>query len=38
MTKMGYAIDIRGPEEFTTFLGEQDEQWRVVIEAAGYAR
>jgi len=38
MKKNGFAIALRGPEEFARFLGEQDKQWKTVIEAAGYAR
>ncbi|MEQ8791864.1 MAG: tripartite tricarboxylate transporter substrate binding protein [Pirellulaceae bacterium] len=38
MGKPGYAIEIRGPDEFAQFLAQQDEQWKPIIEAAGYAR
>lgn len=38
MEKNGFAIGIRGPEEFAEFLKEQDARWKGVIEAAGYAR
>jgi tripartite-type tricarboxylate transporter receptor subunit TctC len=38
MGKTGFAIEIRGPEGFAEFLGQQDEQWKPVIEAAGYAK
>ncbi|MFT5468010.1 MAG: tripartite-type tricarboxylate transporter receptor subunit TctC [Verrucomicrobiales bacterium] len=38
MAKNGFNITIRGPEEFAAFLKEQDEQWKAVIEDAGYAR
>lgn len=38
MKKNGFAIAIRKTAEFTTFLDEQDEQWKTVVEAAGYAK
>ena len=38
MRKNGFAIKIRGKDEFTRFLAEQDAQWKVVIEAANYAK
>ncbi|MFV1964023.1 MAG: tripartite tricarboxylate transporter substrate binding protein [Pirellulaceae bacterium] len=38
MQKNGFHIEIRGPEEFSQFLAQQDEQWKSVIEAAGYAQ
>lgn len=38
MRKNGFAVAIRGKEEFTDFLAEQDAQWKTVIEAAGYAK
>jgi tripartite-type tricarboxylate transporter receptor subunit TctC len=37
MRKYGFAVVIRGPEEFQEFLRVQDAQWGRVIEAAGYA-
>ncbi len=36
MNKFGYGITVRGPAEFKSFLGQQDEQWKSVIEAVGY--
>lgn len=36
MQKNGFAIAVRGPEDFKEFLREQDQQWKTVIEAAGY--
>jgi tripartite-type tricarboxylate transporter receptor subunit TctC len=36
MKKNGFGIIIRSRDEFRRFLAQQDEQWRVVIEAAGY--
>jgi len=38
MKQTGYAIKIRSGDEFTQFLNEQDEQWKPVVEAAGYAK
>jgi tripartite-type tricarboxylate transporter receptor subunit TctC len=38
MDKNGFSVKIRGPEDFTEFLAQQDEQWKAVIEAAGYAK
>jgi tripartite-type tricarboxylate transporter receptor subunit TctC len=38
MKKNGFAIVIRGPDEFTEFLKAQDAQWERVIAAAGYAK
>lgn len=38
MSKNGFGITIRGPEEFTQFLAEQDAQWADVVKAAGYDR
>lgn len=38
MKKNGFGIDIREGELFGTFLKDQDVQWKVVVEAAGYAR
>ncbi|HUG67705.1 MAG TPA: tripartite tricarboxylate transporter substrate-binding protein [Pirellulaceae bacterium] len=36
MQKNGFGIKIRTTSEFTDFLQEQDEQWKSVVEAAGY--
>ncbi|MBC8353069.1 MAG: tripartite tricarboxylate transporter TctB family protein [Planctomycetes bacterium] len=36
MQKNGFGITIRETTDFTDFLREQDEQWEVVVEAAGY--
>ncbi len=38
MQKQRFGIKIRSSTEFTEFLRTQDEQWRSVVEAAGYAR
>ena len=38
MADRGYAIQIRGPKEFSAFLAEQDEQWKPVIAAGGYVK
>lgn len=38
MQKRGFGMKVRGPEEFTEFLAAQDEQWKAVVEAAGYAK
>jgi len=37
MAKQGFHITLRGPAEFREFLRGQDDQWKVVVEAAGYA-
>jgi len=36
MHKNGFGITIRTTRDFTAFLQEQDEQWKSVVEAAGY--
>jgi hypothetical protein len=36
MQKNGFGIKIRTTSDFTDFLQEQDEQWKSVVEAAGY--
>ncbi|MCB9938429.1 MAG: tripartite tricarboxylate transporter TctB family protein [Planctomycetaceae bacterium] len=36
MQKNGFGIAIRTKSDFTNFLREQDEQWKSVVEAAGY--
>lgn len=36
MQKNGFGIKIRTTGDFTDFLQEQDEQWKSVVEAAGY--
>ncbi len=36
MAKNGFGVKIRKAEEFTDFLAAQDEQWKSVVEAAGY--
>tara|TARA_B100001123_G_scaffold449951_1_gene617668 strand:- start:2109 stop:3104 length:996 start_codon:yes stop_codon:yes gene_type:complete len=38
MKKNGFAIKIREGMEFGTFLKEQDDQWKIVVKAAGYAK
>ena len=38
MGKNGFAIMIRGKDDFKQFLVEQDAQWKEVIEAANYAK
>jgi len=37
MKKNGFAIKVRNPDEFSEYLGSNDEGWRQVIVAAGYA-
>lgn len=36
MNDNGFGIVVRGPEEFTAFLEEQEALWTPVIELAGY--
>lgn len=36
MQKNGFGISIRERGDFNEFLREQDEQWKSVVEAAGY--
>jgi tripartite-type tricarboxylate transporter receptor subunit TctC len=36
MNDNGFGIVIKGPEEFTEFLKEQEELWAPVIDLAGY--
>lgn len=36
MKKNGFGIAIKGPEEFESFLEKQEDQWKEVLEAAGY--
>lgn len=38
MNKNGFGIVIRGPDEFTRFLEEQEALWTPVIQLAGYAQ
>ena len=38
MDKNGFAITIRGPEEFAAFLEEQDAHWKPVVAASGRAQ
>jgi tripartite-type tricarboxylate transporter receptor subunit TctC len=38
MAKFHFGIKIRATEEFKEFLRQQDEQWKTVIESAGYAK
>lgn len=38
METNGFAVVVRGPEEFTSFLNEQEMLWAPVIELAGYAK
>ncbi len=38
MDKNGFAVTIRGPEEFAAFLEEQDAHWKPVVEASGRAQ
>lgn len=38
MRKNGFGVEIRQGETFAGFLKEQDIQWKVVVEAAGYAK
>jgi tripartite-type tricarboxylate transporter receptor subunit TctC len=37
MQQNGFAIRVREAPEFETFLAEQEDRWRNVIEAAGFA-
>jgi hypothetical protein len=37
MRKNGFATEIRIGDDFAEFLKEQDQQWKGVIDAAGYA-
>lgn len=36
MGKNGFGVKIRATDEFREFLVSQDEQWKSVVEAAGY--
>ena len=36
MKKNGFAVIVRGPDEFAGFLRDQEAKWRGVIEGAGY--
>jgi len=36
MKKNGFGVKIRVTDEFTDFLESQDQQWKSVVEAAGY--
>ncbi len=38
MKQSGYRVTIKGPDEFTKFLQEQETQWKPIVEAAGYAK
>jgi tripartite-type tricarboxylate transporter receptor subunit TctC len=38
MKKNGFSTEIRSGDAFAEFLHEQDNQWKVVIDAAGYAK
>ncbi len=38
MRKNGFATQYKSADAFATFLGEQDAQWKTVIEATGYAK
>lgn len=38
MKKFGFAIQIQGTEDFSKFLEQQEAQWKIVVEAAGYAK
>ncbi len=38
MAKNGFGIEIRTTGDFENFLREQEEQWKELIEAAGYAK
>ena len=38
MRKNGYAIEVREADAFAEFLAAQEEQWRPVVEAAGYTQ
>ena len=38
MKKFGFAIAALGTEDFSKFLEQQEAQWKIVVEAAGYAK
>ena len=38
MKQQGFGVMIRNSEDFKTFLADQDSQWKVIVEATGYAR
>lgn len=38
MQKQRFGVKVRSSTDFTDFLRRQDEQWRAVVQAAGYAR
>ena len=38
MNKNRFGITIRDPAEFSEFLEHQNEQWKSVVEASGYAK
>ncbi len=38
MKKSGFGVIVKGPDEFTKFLEDQETQWKPVVEAAGYAK
>ncbi len=37
MAKNRFGIEVRGSQDFTEFVKQQDEQWLAVVKAAGYA-
>ena len=38
MSKRGFGIKIRGPQEFAQFVKEQDQTWKTILELGGYAK
>ena len=36
MAKNRFGIEVRGSQDFTEFVKQQDEQWLAVVKAAGY--
>ena len=38
MTTNRFGIEVRGAQEFSEFAAAQDEQWKLVVESAGYSK
>lgn len=38
MSKRGFSILIKNPEEFTQFAKEQDQTWKTILELGGYTQ
>ena len=38
MSKRGFGIKIRGPEQFAQFVKEQDQTWKTILKLGGYAK